>query len=169
MPDVSTLAIVGGAWLMLLALVWALCVAAARGDRQDGAGRDREQQQEPAEPRHERRAVIADTGGIRAHLRAASGLIEADQLKVTVDVDGTQAVLATSRAVVEAHRGDWLELTIPVGRAGAMLTAVRRPGSEPFDDADRLVLRAVAARVAGALQTTHPSSEVASERRNAMA
>jgi hypothetical protein len=166
MPDVSTLMIAAGAWLLLLVLVWALCVAAGRAD---GDPRQRAITVDPAVPRT---TVVVDTGGLRAHLRAGATLIEAEQLTVTADVGGTDVVLASSRAVVEAVAGEWPELTEPVRLAGgahATLRAVRRPGARPFDASDRLLVQALAARVSGSLAVTHPSKKANLTSPNALA
>lgn len=167
MPEFSTLMIAVGGWLLLFAFVWALCAAAGRAD---AAG----ERAIPATPGRTTAAqpVVVDMGGIRAHLRAGATLIDAEQLTVTADVGGTEVVLASSRAVVEAIAGTWPELTAPVrlgSGAPATLRALRRPGSEPFDDADRALVDALAARVSGTLEIAHPSASANIVRRNALA
>jgi hypothetical protein len=158
MPVWTWVMVAGGAWALLLVFAWALCAAAGRGDGR----REGRRPAEPAEP-PTTSTVVADTGGIRAYLRAASEFIEAEQLTVTIDVGGTTAVLACSRSVVEVEPGPRPELTTPVwlgGREVATLRAVRRPGERAFDPADRLLLQALSARVAGSLQTADPRAPV---------
>jgi hypothetical protein len=167
MPDVSTLMLAAGAWLLLLVFVVALCTAAGRAD---GDPRRRAMATEP--PVSRGTAVVVDTGGLRAHLRAGATLIEAEQLTVTADVGGTEVVLASSRAVVEAAAGQWPELAAPVRLADgahATLRAVRRPGARGFDESDRILVDALAARVSGSLAVAHPSTTTNLESPNALA
>ena len=165
MPDVSTLVIAGAIWTLLLILVWALCVAAGRGEAA-------EQRADAVGDQERRPTVVADTGAIRTHLAESVALLRAEQLTVTVDMDGRDAVLASSRAVVEARPGDRPHLDVPVrleGRSVAMLRAVRTPGSPRFDAADMLLAQGVAARVASSMQTAHPSVSVPADEPTAMA
>ena len=164
MPDVTTLVIVGAVWAALMMLVWALCIAAARGDGQD------DRLSAPGSVR--RPTVVADTGAIRQHLQDGLRAMKAEQLTVTVDMDGRDAVLASARAVVEARPGDWPKMAVPIrvgGRSVAMLRAARRPGERRFDAADMLLLQGVAERVAAAMQTAHPSGSVPVDEPSAMA
>ena len=164
MPDVTTLVIVGAAWAALLVLVWAMCVASARGDGQD----DRLSAQDTAR----RPTVVADTGAIRDHLQDGLRVMKAEQLTVTVDMDGRDAVLASARSVVEARQGDWPKLAVPVrlgGRNVAMLRAARRPGERRFDAEDMMLLQGVAERVSAAMLTAHPSTSVPADSPSAMA
>jgi GAF domain-containing protein len=163
MPDVTTLVIAGGAWALLLVLVWAMCAAAARGDGQD----DRAEASVPQPS-----TVVADTGAIREHLHESMRLVGAEQLTVTVGIDGRDAILASAPGVVEARPGDRPQLAVPVrlgGRNVAMLRATRRPGAPRFDAADMLVMQGIAARVAGAMQTAHSSAAVPLDEPSAMA
>jgi hypothetical protein len=151
-PDVSTLVIVGAGWGLLLVAVWALCAAAGRGDAEEGVT-SAEVRSAPA--------VVADTGAIRAWLQDALGELDADGLTVTVRIDERDAVLASARPVVEAAPGRWPQLAVPVrvgGRTVAMLRAARRPGRPRFGAADMFALHALAARVAGAMESAQPSS-----------
>jgi GAF domain-containing protein len=165
MPDVSTLVIAGAVWTLLVILVWALCVAAARGEgRQERADAKADQGQRPT--------VVADTGAIRVHLAESVEVLRAEQLTVTVDIDGRDAVLASSRAVVEARPGKRAQLDVPVrldGRRVAMLRASRAPGAARFDAADMLLAQGVAARVASSMQTAHSSGSVPADAPSAMA
>ena len=164
MPDVTTLLIVGAVWAALVVVVWALCVAAARGDRQD------QRIQDAADAR--RPTVVADTGAIRDHLQDALQLVDAEQLTVMVDIDGRPAVLATAPAVVEAEPGRRSAVAVPVRvgeRKVATLEAVRRPGERRFDTADTLLLRKVADTVADAMETERSSISVPVRAPSAMA
>jgi hypothetical protein len=163
MPDVTTLVIAAGVWTLLAALVWAMCVAAGRSEGQD----DR---LEISTPRPS--TVVADTGAIREHLRESMRLIGAEQLTVTVGIDGRDAVLASAPGVVEARSGDRPTQAVPVrlgGRNVAMLRATRPPGAGRFDAADVLVMQGIASRVATSMQTAHSSVSVPLDEPSAMA
>jgi hypothetical protein len=164
MPDITVLAIVGAVWAALLVLAWAMFVAAARSDRQD----DRIHQDVP----ERRPTIVADTGAIRDHLRKALELVHAEQLVVTVGIDGRSAVLAATRSVVEARPGRSPEAAVPVwvgARRVATLEATRRPGEPRFDAADTLMLRRVADGVGRSLQIERPSVSVPVRAPSAMA
>ena len=151
MPDMTTLAMVGAGCVALVVVVWALRAAAAR--------RERTAEGEPTR----RPAVVADTGAIREHLRDALTLLEAEELTVTVEIDGRPAVLASARGVVEAREGRWSRATVPVRAGGwpvARLEAARRPGERRFDAADMLMLRKVADSVGAAMQTADQAGSV---------
>ena len=155
MPDMTTLTIVGAVWAALLIITWALCVAAAHGGQEDRA------------PEHEvpvrQPTVVADTGAIRDHLQDALEIMQAEQLTVSVNIDGRDAVLATARGVVEARTGrrPTLELPIRVGeRKVATLQAARRPGERRFDAEDTLMLQKIAMTVAAAMELERSSGSV---------
>jgi hypothetical protein len=163
MPDVTTLVIAGGAWVLLAALVWAMCVAAGRAD-------GHEDHLAASTPRPT--TVVADTGAIREQLQESMRLIGADQLTVTVGIDGRDAVLASAPGVIEARPGDRPKQSVPVrvgGRHVAVLRASRPPGSPPFEAADVLVMQGIAVRVAASMQTAHPSVSVPLDAPSAMA
>jgi GAF domain-containing protein len=164
MPDVMTLLIVGAVWAALLIVVWALCVAASHGDRQDARIHETASADRPT--------VVADTGAIRDHLQDALQLVEAEQLTVTVDIDGRPAVLASAPGVVEAAPGRRPSIAVPVRvgeRKVATLEAVRPPGERRFDTGDTLMLRKVADTVAGAMETERSSISVPVRAPSAMA
>lgn len=164
MPDITVLAIVGAVWAALLVVVWALFVAAARSDGQDDRVR--------ADAPERRPTVVADTGAIRDHLRDALELVHAEQLLVTVDIDGRPAVLAAARSVVEARPGRAPTATVPVWvgeRRVATLEAARPPGERRFDAGDTLMLRKVADAVGRSLQVERSSVSVPAHKPSAMA
>ena len=164
MPDITVLAIVGGVCAALLVLAWALFVAAGRRDRQDDRLR--------ADAPERRPTIVADTGAIRERLRDALELVHAEQLVVTVDIDGRPAVLAAARPVVEARPGRAPAAAVPVwvgGRRVATLEASRPPGDRRFDAGDTLMLRTVADAVGRSLQLERPSESVPVREPSAMA
>lgn len=165
MPDVTTLVIVGAAvWAMLLVLVWALCVAAAHGDGQDDRTNDDASSRRPT--------VVADTGAIRERLHDALQIMEAEQLTVTVDIDGRPAVLATAPGVLEARGGRRPRMTVPVRigeREVATLEAARPVGERRFDRGDALMLNNVAGAIAEAMQVERSSGSVPVREPSAMA
>ena len=164
MPDMTTLVIVGAVWAALLILAWALCVAAAHGGQADRPQMDEAPARRPT--------VVADTGAIRGHLSDALAIMEAEQLTVSVDIDGRQAVLATARGVVEAvpGRGPTIAVPVRVGeRKVATLEAARRPGERRFDTGDTLMLQKVALTVAAAMETERSSASVPVHAPGAMA
>jgi hypothetical protein len=146
----TTVLIAVSAWMALALIACAFCAAAGRADRARRAfGIEDERPADAARPPY-----VVDTGGLRAHLREASGLIEADHLAVIVDVGGSDAVVAASRPLVAAERGDWHALRTPIRRNGrevAVLQALRRPGADPFEPADREALAALAGRLGDAV------------------
>lgn len=148
MPDMTMLMIVGAVCAALLILAWALRVASARADRRDEGVHDEVAARRPT--------VVADTGAIRGHLQDALALVHADQLTVTVDIDGRPSVLATAPGVVEAGPGRRPTAAVPIrvgGRNVATLEAARRAGRPRFDAGDTLMLRKVADSVAAAMET----------------
>lgn len=155
MPDMTMLVIVGAVWAALLILAWALCVAASHGGQDD--------RPHVAETPARRPTVVADTGAIRGHLSDALAIMQAEQLTVSVDIDGRKAVLATARGVVEAVAGRRPTLAVPVRvgeRKVATLEAARRPGDRRFDADDTLMLQKVAVTVAAAMETERSSGSV---------
>jgi GAF domain-containing protein len=164
MPDMTTLVIVGAVWAALLILAWALCVAAAHGGQDDRPEMDETPARRPT--------IVADTGAIRGHLVDALAIMEAEQLTVSVDIEGREAVLATARGVVEAQAGRRPTLAIPIRigeRKVATLEAARRPGERRFDADDVLILQKVAVTVAAAMETERSSGSVAVRAPSAMA
>ena len=164
MPDMTLLVIVGAVWAALLILVWALCIAAARGGPDDRVHVDQTSARRPT--------VVADTGAIRTHLRDALTILHAEELTVSVDIDGQEAVLAAARGVVEARPGRRPTLAVPVRvgeRKVATLAAARRPGERRFTADDTLMLQKVAVTVAGAMETERSSSSVPVRATSAMA
>lgn len=164
MPDMTTLVIGGAVWAALLMLAWTLCAAASRGGQDDRVLED----QTPAR----RPTVVADTGAIRSHLSDALAILEAEQLTVSVDIDGREAVLATARGVVEARAGRRPKLAIPIRvgeRKVATLAAERRPGERRFTADDTLMLQKVAVTVGAAMETERSSRSVPISSPSAMA
>ena len=119
-----------------------------------------------------RPTVVADTGAIRACLQDALQIMAAEQLTVSVDIDGRPAVLATAPGVLEAHGGRRPRITVPVRvgeREVATLAAARRAGDRRFDAGDALMLRNVADAVAEAMQVERSSGSVPVREPRAMA
>lgn len=157
MPDLTTVVIAVSAWMALALLAFAVCAAAGRADRARRAfGVEDERPPDAAGPPY-----VVDTGGLRAELREASGLIEADHLAVLVDVGGSEAVVAASRSLVASESGDWHVVRFPVlrrGREVATLQALRRPTVAGFDAADRAALEALAGRLGEAVIAADPAT-----------
>jgi GAF domain-containing protein len=140
-----------------------MCAAAARGDGQD----DR-----PGQVTSRPATVVADTGAIREHLQESMRLIGAEQLTVTVEIDGRDAILARVPGVLEARQGQRPHLTVPIrvgGRRVALLRAERPAGGARFDAADMLAMQGICDRVASAMQTAHSSGSVPLDEPSAMA
>lgn len=164
MPDMTTLVIVGAVWAALVILAWALCAAASSGGQDHRVLTDETSARRPT--------VVADTGAIRGHLRDALTIMHAEELTVSVDIDGREAVLAAARGVVEARPGRRPTLAVPVRvgeRKVATLAAVRRPGERRFDAGDTLMLQNVAVTVAAAMETERSSTPVPVRASSAMA
>jgi hypothetical protein len=157
MPDLTTVLIAVLAWMALALLAFALFAAAGRADRaREAFGVEDERPPDAARPPY-----VVDTGGLRAHLREAAGLVETDHLAVLVDVGGSEAVVAASRPLVAPDSGEWQALRFPIRRAGrevAVLQALRRPGREPFEPADRAALEALAIRLGGTVIAADPAT-----------
>jgi hypothetical protein len=149
MPDVTLLVIVGVAlWATLLVLVWAMCVAAARADGQDGRLNVNTSTKRPT--------VVADTGAIRDHLQDALPIVGARQLSLTVEIEGREAVLASVPGAVEARDEQAPRGAVPVrvsGHVVATLAAVREPGQPRFGPAELMMLRGVADTIAQTMET----------------
>ena len=150
MPDLTTVVIAVLAWMALALLAFSILRAAGRADRaREAFGFEDERPPDAARPPY-----VVDTGGLRAQLREASGLVEADHLAVLVDVGGSEAVVAASRPLVAPDPGAWQTVRLPIRRHGrdvAVLQAVRRPGAPAFDEADRNALAALAGRLGDAV------------------
>lgn len=169
MPDMQTLVIAGAVWAMLGAFAFALCRAAARGEGVPAPG---PRAVPDGLPETGPPPVVADVGGLRAQLRAAAGLMETAQLSVTIDLGGTEAILATTRSVALVQPGDSPALTVPILRDGqqvARLRALRRHDQPPFDTTDRQLMEAVAARLSATMDVADPARTVPLDRSGAMA
>ena len=155
MPAMTTLVIAGAVWAALVIVAWALCAAASSGGQDDRLLMHDTTARRPT--------VVADTGAIRGHLRDALAIMQAEQLTVSVDIDGRASVLASAPGVVEACAARRPRLAVPVRigeRKVATLEAVRRPGERRFDAGDTLMLQKVAVTVADAMETERSSISV---------
>jgi hypothetical protein len=138
----TTVVLIGlGVWLVLLAMVWALCAAAARGDSwladdgpEDHLGPEEQPKPERAAP------IIVDFAALRTRTDAARLLLRAERVAVVrPDVRDDPA---TGREAL-AHHDHQRRITVSLG-AGLVLVASRASWDPPFEDADRRLLDAVA-------------------------
>jgi hypothetical protein len=155
LPDITTVLIVCGAWILLVTLAWALAVAAGRSETAPGGlgSRGTTEPSTPPQP------VVANVGSLRARLRAAAELIDAQQLVVTAEIGGTETTLAANRPLALVEPGHRPSISAPVlrgGRTVATLRAFRRPGEPPFDHVDHHLLVALAARMAADVEVGAP-------------
>lgn len=171
-PDVTTIVIVGGVWMAVVLVAISLAVAAGRSDAAperfaDDPGPRPWPRGEPGPspwlepgPSPQLAPAVANVGNLRARLRAAATIVDAEQVVVAADIGGREAVLATSRTVVLIDDAERPTISVPVTRGGrevATLRAVRAPGDMPFGEADRQLLTMLAARMAEHVDVADPS------------